>query len=93
VIRRLALTVGAAALLAVPATAVAAPNEKAPPKPRKQEAPKATVTIDVQHLRGGVDEEDVRRIEPSTRERQALRRRPGVPQIPNLLLGHTPFLA
>jgi lipoprotein-anchoring transpeptidase ErfK/SrfK len=53
VIRRLALTVGAAALLAVPATAVAAPKEKAPPKPQKQEAPKATVTIDVGHLHGG----------------------------------------
>jgi lipoprotein-anchoring transpeptidase ErfK/SrfK len=53
VIRRLALAVGAAALLAVPATAVAAPKEKAPPKPQKQEAPKATVTIDVQHLHGG----------------------------------------
>ncbi len=53
-IRRLALTVGAAALLAVPATAVAAPKEKAPPKPQKQEgAPKATVTIDVGHLHGG----------------------------------------
>ena len=53
-IRRLALTVGAAALLAVPATAVAAPKEKAPQKPQKQEAaPKATVTIDVQHLEGG----------------------------------------
>ena len=49
-IRRLALAVGAAALLAVPATAVAAPKEKAPPK---QETPKATVTIDVGHLHGG----------------------------------------
>ncbi|MGH2937575.1 MAG: L,D-transpeptidase [Solirubrobacterales bacterium] len=53
-IRRLALAVGAAALLAVPATAVAAPKEKAPQKPHKQEAaPKATVTIDVGHLHGG----------------------------------------
>jgi hypothetical protein len=53
VIRRLALTVGATALLAVPATAVAAPKEKAPPKPQKQEAPKATVKIDVGGLQGG----------------------------------------
>jgi hypothetical protein len=53
VIRRLALAVGAAALLAVPATAVAAPKEKAPQKPQKEGAPKATVTIDVQHLHGG----------------------------------------
>jgi hypothetical protein len=52
VIRRLALTVGAAALLAVPATAVAAPKEKAP-KPQKQEVPKATVKIDVGGLHGG----------------------------------------
>jgi hypothetical protein len=51
VIRRLALTVGAAALLAVPATAVAAPKEKAPHK--QEAAPKATVTIDVGHLHGG----------------------------------------
>jgi hypothetical protein len=50
VIRRLALAVGATALLAVPATAAAAPKEKAP---AKQEAPKATVTIDVGHLKGG----------------------------------------
>ncbi len=49
-IRRLALAVGAAALLAVPATAAAAPKDKAQPK---QEVPKATVTIDVQHLHGG----------------------------------------
>ncbi len=49
-IRRLALAVGAAALLAVPATAAAAPKEKAVPK---AEAPKATVTIDVGHLHGG----------------------------------------
>jgi lipoprotein-anchoring transpeptidase ErfK/SrfK len=56
VIRRLALAVGAAALLAVPATAAAAPKEKAPQKPQKpqkQETPKATVTIDVGHLHGG----------------------------------------
>ncbi|MBS1676129.1 MAG: L,D-transpeptidase [Actinobacteria bacterium] len=56
-IRRLALAVGAAALLAVPATAAAAPTEKAPTPtekaPKKQEVPKATVTIDVQHLSGG----------------------------------------
>jgi len=51
VIRRLALTVGAAALLAVPATAVAAPKEKAPQK--QEAAPKATVTIDVGALHGG----------------------------------------
>lgn len=57
-IRRLALTVGAAALLAVPATAIAAPQEGAPAK--KQEAakkpeapPKATVKIDVRGLDGG----------------------------------------
>ena len=50
-IRRLALAVGAAALLAVPATAVAAPKEKAPQK--KEAVPKATVTIDVNHLHGG----------------------------------------
>jgi hypothetical protein len=50
VIRRLALAVGAAALLAVPAAAAAAPKSKAP---EKQGAPKATVTIDVGHLKGG----------------------------------------
>lgn len=50
-IRRLALAVGAAALLAVPATATAAPKDKAPPK--QEAVPKATVTIDVQHLHGG----------------------------------------
>jgi hypothetical protein len=50
VIRRLALAVGATALLAVPATAAAAPKKA----PEKQEAaPKATVTIDVNHLNGG----------------------------------------
>jgi hypothetical protein len=49
VIRRLALAVGATALLAVPATAAAAPKKA----PEKQEAPKATVTIDVNHLHGG----------------------------------------
>jgi L,D-transpeptidase catalytic domain len=48
VIRRLALAVGAAALLTVPATAAAAPKQA--PKP---EVPKATVTIDVGHLHGG----------------------------------------
>ncbi len=55
-IRRLALAVGAAALLAVPATAAAA-KEGVPTStvkaPKKQEAPKATVTIDVGHLHGG----------------------------------------
>jgi L,D-transpeptidase-like protein len=50
VIRRLALAVGATVLLAVPATAAAAPKSKAP---QKQETPKATVTIDVGHLHGG----------------------------------------
>jgi hypothetical protein len=53
VIRRLALAVGATVLLAVPATAAAAPKETAPQKPQKQEVPKATVTIDVGHLHGG----------------------------------------
>ena len=56
-IRRLALAVGAAALLAVPATAAAAPKEKAPAQKEKaaegQAPPKATVTIDVGGLRGG----------------------------------------
>jgi lipoprotein-anchoring transpeptidase ErfK/SrfK len=51
VIRRLVLAVGAAVLLAVPATAAAAPKHKAPEKPAG--APKATVTIDVGHLHGG----------------------------------------
>jgi lipoprotein-anchoring transpeptidase ErfK/SrfK len=51
VIRRLALAVGATALLAVPATAAAAPKEKAPQK--QEAAPKATVTIDVGHLQAG----------------------------------------
>jgi hypothetical protein len=51
VIRRLALVVGATALLAVPATAAAAPKSKAPEK--QEAAPKATVTIDVGHLKGG----------------------------------------
>ncbi len=49
-IRRLALAVGAAALLAVPTTAAAAQKQKAPEKP---EVPNATVTIDVGHLHGG----------------------------------------
>jgi hypothetical protein len=62
VIRRLVLAVGAAALLAVPATAAAAPKaEKAPQKSGKEKGgakqqegpPKATVKIDVQHLKGG----------------------------------------
>jgi lipoprotein-anchoring transpeptidase ErfK/SrfK len=52
VIRRLALAVGAAALLAVPATAAAAPA-KEPAQPSKPTAPGATVTIDVGHLHGG----------------------------------------
>ncbi|HEY2054565.1 MAG TPA: hypothetical protein VGH14_11580, partial [Solirubrobacterales bacterium] len=51
-IRRLALAVGAAALLVVPATAAATPKQKAPEK--QEAAPKATVTIDVHHLQGGV---------------------------------------
>jgi hypothetical protein len=51
VIRRLALAVGATVLLAVPATAAAAPKSKAPEK--QEAAPKATVTIDVGHLKGG----------------------------------------
>jgi hypothetical protein len=51
VIRRLALAVGAAALLAVPATAAAAPKDKVPQK--GEGAPQATVTIDVGHLHGG----------------------------------------
>jgi hypothetical protein len=51
VIRRLALAVGAAALLAVPATAAAAPAK--PAKPSAPTVPDATVKIDVGHLRGG----------------------------------------
>jgi L,D-transpeptidase catalytic domain len=50
VIRRLALAVGAAALLAVPATAAAAPKS-APPV--KAEVPKATVTIEAGGLKAG----------------------------------------
>ena len=50
VIRRLALAVGAAALLAVPAAAAAAPKQVAPSKP---EAPNATVTIEAGGLKGG----------------------------------------
>jgi lipoprotein-anchoring transpeptidase ErfK/SrfK len=55
VIRRLALAVGATALLAVPAVAAAAPKEatKEPAKPSKAAAPNATVTIDVGGLHGG----------------------------------------
>jgi hypothetical protein len=49
VIRRLALAVGAVALLAVPATAAASPKKA----PERQEAPRATVTIDVGGLHGG----------------------------------------
>jgi hypothetical protein len=52
VIRRLALAVGAAALLAVPATAAAAPQQ---PARGKIEAvvPKATVTVEATGLKGG----------------------------------------
>jgi lipoprotein-anchoring transpeptidase ErfK/SrfK len=52
VIRRLALAVGAAALLAVPATAAAAPQQ---PARGKIEAvvPKATVTVEASGLKGG----------------------------------------
>ncbi|HEX4752199.1 MAG TPA: L,D-transpeptidase [Solirubrobacterales bacterium] len=51
-IRRLALAVGAAALLAVPATAAAAPKQ---PAPGKIEAvvPQATVTVEATGLKGG----------------------------------------
>ncbi|HTR75757.1 MAG TPA: L,D-transpeptidase [Solirubrobacterales bacterium] len=51
-IRRLALVVGAAALLVVPATAAAA-NGKEAPKPAKPPVPDATVKIDVGGLHGG----------------------------------------
>ncbi|HVS99295.1 MAG TPA: L,D-transpeptidase [Solirubrobacterales bacterium] len=52
-IRRLALAVGAAALLAMPAAAAAAPG-KGTGKPSKPPAvPHATVKIDVGHLHGG----------------------------------------
>jgi L,D-transpeptidase catalytic domain len=51
VIRRLALAVGAAALLAVPATAAAAP--KTPPPAPKPEVPAATVTVEATGLNGG----------------------------------------
>jgi hypothetical protein len=50
VIRRLALAVGAAVLLAVPATAAAAPKET---KPAAPVVPNATVKIDVGGLSGG----------------------------------------
>jgi hypothetical protein len=55
VIRRLALAVGVAALLAVPATAVAAPGKEGGQgqKPAKAEVPDATVKIDVGGLNGG----------------------------------------
>ena len=49
-IRRLALAVGAAVLLAAPATAAAAPKKEAS---SKAPVPKATVTIDVGGLKGG----------------------------------------
>jgi lipoprotein-anchoring transpeptidase ErfK/SrfK len=51
VIRRLALAVGATVLLAVPATAAAAPKTSTPPS--KAPVPNATVTIDVGGLSGG----------------------------------------
>jgi L,D-transpeptidase catalytic domain len=51
VIRRLALAVGAAALLAVPATAAAAP--KPTPAPPKAEVPNATVKVEPTGLSGG----------------------------------------
>jgi lipoprotein-anchoring transpeptidase ErfK/SrfK len=51
VIRRLVLAVGAAALLAVPATAAAAQKEK--PAPPKTEVPKATVKVEPTGLSGG----------------------------------------
>jgi hypothetical protein len=50
VIRRLALAVGAATLLAVPATAAAAPKPAPEPKP---ETPKATVKVEPTGLQGG----------------------------------------
>jgi hypothetical protein len=50
VIRRLALAVGAAALLAVPATAAAAPKPAPEPKP---EIPAATVKVEPTGLKGG----------------------------------------
>jgi L,D-transpeptidase catalytic domain len=56
VIRRLALAVGAAVLLAVPATAAAAPGKEGgqgQKPPVKAEVPSATVKIDVGHLNGG----------------------------------------
>ena len=49
-IRRLALAVGAAALLAVPATAAAAPKQVPAPKP---EVPAATVKVEATGLNGG----------------------------------------
>jgi hypothetical protein len=49
VIRRLALAVGAAALLAVPATAAAAPKTKPAPQP---EVPAATVKVEPTGLKG-----------------------------------------
>ena len=50
-IRRLALAVGAAALLAVPATAAAA--QKSTPAPSKPEVPSATVKVEPTGLAGG----------------------------------------
>jgi len=52
VIRRLALAVGAAALLAVPATAAAAPKQPASGK-IEAAVPKATVTVEASGLNGG----------------------------------------
>ena len=53
-IRRLALAVGAAALLAVPTAAAAAPKEGGQGQNQaKPEVPNATVKIDVGHLDGG----------------------------------------
>ena len=62
-IRRLVLLVGVAALLAVPATAAAAPGAEAgvgagkehgkPTKPSKPEVPDATVTVEATGLQGG----------------------------------------
>ncbi len=51
-IRRLALAVGAAALLAVPATAAAA-HEGRSPRRRRRKSPKATVKVEPTGLAGG----------------------------------------
>ncbi|HEX3737315.1 MAG TPA: hypothetical protein VHV53_07200, partial [Solirubrobacterales bacterium] len=52
-IRRLALAVGAAALLAMPAAAAAAPGKEAGKPGKPPAVPNATVKIDVGHLHGG----------------------------------------